>query len=191
MRRYGMFYRAGDPLLAVDSEVRIGFRKDERYSSGGKHQEVHKRDLEKALGLSGQRGHTKLDVLGILPSGELALIEVKDEGGDIREAARQLAAHLYTFGMLWRQDGDKLAEAVNSLAAQKIQCGLIPAAGSTPLATRKEMIAVIAAPDGRLNWKRIWEAQVVDAIKHVPDLLFKVRFWLLSSSGDVVEEHQP
>lgn len=83
------------------------------------------------------------------PDGELALVEVKDTGEKIQVAAHQLAAQLYTFGVLLRQGGDKLAEVINGMVEQRIACRLFPYDRPIPRVTRNEMVAVIAAPDKR------------------------------------------
>jgi len=187
LRRYGLLYRDDDPLVAVDSEVRIGFRKDDRFRTGSEHRDAHLRHLKRDLGVTAERGHTKLDGLGILSSGELALVEVKDEHGDIGTAARQLAAHLYTFGVLLKQSGDA-AEAINGLVAQKVRCGLIPTTKPLPRLTHSELVAAIAAPEPpSSDWVQRWRAGIGHHLKMVPGVSFRVELWRLSTSGEIAE----
>lgn len=190
MRRYGLFYGTGSLILAVDSEVRVGFDRDETYVNGTEHGLAFTRELQEQLGDPSQGGHNKLDTLGILPSGELALIEIKDQDGDIRKAARQLAANLYTLHALREQDPDGFKTAVHGLVDQKIACGLIPDTLPIPRLSKPEMVAVIAAPDRSSDWKRAWERQVGNVLKNVPGVNYGVRFWLLSPQGEVVDEHR-
>lgn len=105
-------------------------------------------------------------------------------------AAHQLAAYLYTFGVLLRQDDYKLTEVINGMVEQKIACGLFPSDRPIPRVTCSELVAVIAAPDKRSDWKSIWEGQVGDVLKKVPGVKYSVRSWRLSSSGEVDGEHR-
>lgn len=194
LRRYGVFFREGDPLLAVDSEIQIGFDKDEVYRTGSAHREEHGRALKAALSIGNKRDHKKLDVLGILSGGELALIEVKDQRGNIREAACQLAMHLYTFETLRRQTGYDLASVIHGTVAQKIDCGLLPREAAALRLRRPEhleMVAVIAAPDNRADWIQKWEGQLGDVLKGLPTEKYSVRFWRLSpDDGSIADEHK-
>lgn len=188
LRRYGLFYRDGDPMVAVDSEVRVGFRKDDSYRNGTEHREAHQRNLKRALGATAEQGHTKLDALGVLTSGELALIEVKDEGGDIGEAARQLASHLFTFGVLLGQ-ASEVAASINKLVEQKTHCGLIPSGTPLPRMTRRELVAVIAAPEPpSTDWVHRWRSSIGDHLKAMPGAPFRVELWRLSCSGEIAEQ---
>lgn len=188
MRRYGLFYRMGDPFLAVDSEVRVGFDGDGTYAKGTEHRSAFTRELQEQLGDPSQRGRNKLDTLGILPTGELAVIEIKDQKGDIRRAAQQLAANLYTLGTLRKQDPPAFTTAIHGLIDQKIACRLIPASLPIPRLTSPEMVAIIAAPDEDPHWKSTWQRQVGDVLKNVPGVKYRVRFWRLSPTGEVADE---
>ena len=187
MRRYGLLHTDRDPVLLVDSEVRVGFRQDSRHGTGTEHRAAHQRQMERDLGLPAGQNHTKLDALGILASGELALIEVKDANGDIGEAARQLAAHLYTFGTLLHQGEHSLVEAVDGLVSQKASCGLIPSSPLLPWLTPTQLVAVIAAPDVPGDWALRWRAAIGKTLAHVPRVLYRVELWRLHASGDIAE----
>lgn len=194
LRRYGMFFREGHPLLAVDSEIQIGFDKDGVYRTGSAHREAHERALKAALSIGNKRDHKKLDVLGILSGGELALIEVKDQRGNIREAACQLAMHLYTFETLRRQAGYDLAAVIHGMVEQKIDCGLLPSEAAAVRLLRPEhleMAAVIAAPDDRSDWVNKWKGQMGNVLKGLPTDRYSVRFWRLSpDDGSIADEHK-
>ena len=88
MRRYGHGWREGDPILLVDSELQIGF-------DDTSEKEAFNAELRRRLGLSRSRPlPTKLDALGVLPTGDVALVEVKKARGDISQALLQAAVHM-------------------------------------------------------------------------------------------------
>lgn len=187
MRRYGLLHTDRDPVLLVDSEVRVGFRQDSRHRTGTEHRVAHQRQLECDLGIPANQTHTKFDALGILASGEPALVEIKDASGDIGEAARQLAAHLFTFGTLLRQTEYSLVDALDGLVGQKAACGLIPSSPRLPRLSATKLVAVIAAPDVPGDWALRWRAAIGKTLSNIPGAPYRVELWRLMKSGDIAE----
>jgi len=99
MRRYGIGHMPTDPVLVVDSEVQVGF--------GLIAERVQfERTLRIRLCLSqADVLPRKLDALGILVDGNIGVIEVKREQGDLHRAAVQAAAHICTLKQLGCWDG--------------------------------------------------------------------------------------
>jgi hypothetical protein len=201
MRRFGLFHRPNDPLIAVDSEIEIGFRPDKNgpYKTGTEHKNEDKLDLERAIP-SLKENHKKLDTVGVLPTGDLALIEVKDEvtgkmkGGDILCALEQLAVHVYRFNKLISTPGYDIGTQVKGMIAQKGLVGLLPSSASGILSDGPKLIPVIAAPDKRAEWAAHWTKTLMDAVQQAPELkplLHDLRFWCLSPEGDSMEEVIP
>ena len=190
MRRFGLFHRPNDPLIAVDSEVRIGF-------VSKLEQKKHKK--QKKTDIPGTGEHIKLDTLGVLPTGALALIEVKDEvkgkgkGGDILCALEQVAVHVYRFNKLISPDYD-IHSQVKGMIEQKVLVGLLPSSASGVLSDEPKLIPVIAAPDKRPDWAAHWRTTLMEALQQTPEfkpLLHDLRFWCLSPEGDLMEEVIP
>ncbi len=189
MHRYGLFHSVGDPLIAVDSEIVIGFRKDKNgpYKNGTEHKNQDKLDLKKAIP-SLKRNHKKLDTLAVLPDGDVALVEVKDEGGDILCALQQAAVHMHRFQALMRTPGFSLHTIVEGIIDQKVRAGLLPPHAIGVLSEAPTLIPVVAAPDkSNRGWVNKWltpEAKLF--IAHTP-LLKNLRFWRLSPKGDLLD----
>ena len=72
--RYGHSWRADDPLVLLDSEAQIGFSSRLRRGTADAaiRRRLQLRDSESIP--------RKLDALGVLPTGNLAVVEVKDTG---------------------------------------------------------------------------------------------------------------
>ena len=189
MRSYGLFHSVADPLIAVDSEIEIGFRKDKNgpYKNGTEHKNQDKLDLKKAIP-SLKRNHKKLDTLAVLPDGDVALVEVKDEGGDILCALQQAAVHMHRFQALMRTPGFSLHTIVEGIIDQKVRAGLLPPHAIGVLSEAPTLIPVVAAPDkSNRGWVNKWltpEAKLF--IAHTP-LLKNLRFWRLSPKGDLLD----
>ncbi len=183
MRRYGPAHHAGDPLLAVDSEVRVGF-------GSMAERNAFENDLRARLGLTDQTNlPKKLDTLGILTDGSIGLVEVKEERGNVTRAAVQAAAHVHTFGQLIRQDGYDLVDVLTGMAMQKESVGLLPA--QPTISPHPQLVPIIAAPDERTDWFDRWRRDTEAFRTAQPDLLHGVRFWRLSKTGDVLDERHP
>ena len=97
--------------MLVDSEVRVGFR-----GAGGRSgtalRTEHELSLRRAVALGSGSVPRKLDAIGVLDTGEVALVEVKTRGGDIRRALQQAAAHVFTFRALVAADADALNRSI-------------------------------------------------------------------------------
>lgn len=188
MRRYGIDFRADDPFVAVDSEVAFGFRPDDNYPTGTAHKESYKATAAGVRGLpAGVSPLRKLDALGVLPNGDVAVVEVKGPGGDLAEAARQAAAHVYNLGKLMQASGVDLAAVLNRMAAQKAQLGLVPR-GTYLAARHPRLVPIIAAPDTDADWSTRWTA-AVDPVRKTSSYLDGLRLWRLSETGTILEEH--
>lgn len=163
LRRYGPFARPGDPFVALDSEVVIGFdTKVERTKADDA--------LLAALGLS--QVHRELDAIGVLEDGAIALVELKALGGDLDTAVAQVATHRHRFGSLhfgWERRG------LGALGDAKAAVGLLPFAPRVSSPPR--LVPVIAAPDLPSSWR-----------PRRPDLAAGVRLWRLDEHGQIEEE---
>ena len=188
MRRYGLDHRAGDPLLAVDSEIQVGFR-GEGASSGTALRNRFVAELSQAIDLPGRANSPrKHDTLGILSGGEIALIEVKDERGDIVRAVYQAAAFVYRLNALLAQPSYDLSDVVTGMVAQKVGAGLIPPGTMAVVASPLRLVPIVAAPDARPDWANIWRSQSAKVRQQASNHLNGLRFWRLSPSGEVVDE---
>jgi hypothetical protein len=189
MRRYGLLHSVGSRLIAVDSEIEIGFRKDKNgpYKNGTEHKNKDKLDLKRAIP-SLKRNHKKLDTLAVLPDGDVALVEVKDEGGNILCALQQAAVHMHRFQALMRTPDFNLHTIVEGIIDQKVRVGLLPPHAIGVLSETPALIPVVAQPDKPdRGWVDNWltpEAKLF--IANTP-LLKNLRFWCLSPKGDVLD----
>lgn len=180
MRLYGLRHEDGLPLLAVDSEVRLGF--DNQAASNAFRDTVRGR-----LG-AGERIPSKLDALGVLPDGQPALVEVKKLGGDIHSACYQLATYTMFFEAL-HGSGHDLADVTSGMVTQKQSVGLIPPAAPPPVLSTRP-VPIIAAPDHRSDWLEKWRDATVARLNY-GDLLTDLRFWRLSEDGEILEQAVP
>ena len=175
MRRYSLEWRAGDPFLMADSEIRVGY--------GSKlERDAAREKIRKALGL-GKYVPTKLDALGVLPTGDVVLVEVKGTKETIRKAAIQVAAHVTVMSRL-RAEGT-LPDAVNALLIQKRDAGLIPN-GHPTVRTSPDIVPCIAAPDCRTDWEQRWRADLSSVDDRVSRHLHGLRLACLAQEGHVV-----
>lgn len=191
MRRYGLHHQPEDPIVAIDSEVRVGFRAAEGLS-GSVWRSRHEDDLRAAIGLPKRDSvPRKLDTIGLLSGGEVALVEVKAEGGDIIRAVYQAAAHTLTFEKLVEQNPGLFAEVLDGMVEQKAQAELLPATGLLQVKEPIEFIPVVAAPDARPDWAQIWSRDSKAVRQLIGPLLDDLRFWRLSTDGLLLEEFSP
>ena len=189
MRSYGLFHSVADPLIAVDSEIEIGFRKDKNgpYKNGTEHKKKDKLDLKRAIP-SLKRNHKKLDTLAVLPDGDVALVEVKDEGGDILCALQQAAVHMHRFQALMRTPGFSLHTIVEGIIDQKVRVGLLPPHAIGVLSETPGLIPVVAAPDKPdRGWVNKWLTPEAKLFIASTPLLKNLRFWCLSPKGDLLD----
>ena len=151
IRRYGHGWRPGDPLVAVDSEVRIGF-------ANRAEQENVDAVLRNRLSLPPSEAlPRKLDTLGVLRTGDIVLVEVKDATGSIERAAVQLAAHMMRFSDLMANS--LLRNAVQELLNQKRAVGVIHPGGPQLRATVR-LVPWLAAPDESADWPASWRKAI-------------------------------
>ena len=152
MWRYGHDWRLADPILVVDSEAQVGFaRRDARDTDDA--------DIRRLPELSRSTSiPRKLDALGVLSSGDLALVEVKDATGNIEHAVIQVAVHLARFSRLMA--GGRLRGAVQEMIDQKIATDVIPR-GCVRLRERPRIVPCVAAPDTSPDWPADW-LKVID-----------------------------
>ncbi|MFZ5476681.1 MAG: hypothetical protein ACOZNI_07900 [Myxococcota bacterium] len=166
LRRYGPLARAGDPFVALDSEVVIGFdsRPDRDRYEASLRADLQLRDV-----------HRELDVVGVLADGSVALVELKAPGGDLHVAVAQAASHVHRFSRLpagWEVRG------LGALAEAKRALGLLPYAPVVAVPPR--LVPIVAAPDLPATWCPLR-----------PDLAAGVRLWRLGGGGEILEERRP
>ena len=179
--RYSHNFQEGDPLLALDAEARIGFasRDAQRQADAA---------LTEHLALNEDDAiPKKLDTIALSPTGDILLIEVKDEAGDIRRAVTQAAAHVARFRELLAGD---LHQSLSRLLAQKRAIGLIPDLGPM-LALVPQIIPWVAAPDRRADWAERWSAESADLRHKWRGLIGELRWVQLTEYGDVLEVRTP
>lgn len=163
LRRYGPFARQGDPFVALDAEVVVGFDsrpERARYEAAARAE----------LGLFAT--HRELDVLGVLADGAVALVELKAPGADLDVAIAQAASHVHRFARMhlgWERRG------VEALARAKHEAGLLPFAPA--VASPPRLVPVVAAPDLPSAWRPAR-----------PVLAAGVRLWELDEQGTIVAE---
>ena len=179
MRRYGQEWQEGDPFVMIDAEIRVG------YADSSERKAVRER-IRQELGL-GESVPTKLDALGVLPTGDIALIEVKPNNSEkyIQEAAMQAATHVAIFSRL-RLEGT-LRDSIQALQDQKRAVGLIPGEAPT-VRERPEIVPWIAAADDTgLDWEARGRERLARVDARVRSRLSDVRLARLSREGLVLE----
>jgi hypothetical protein len=183
MRRYGPLGRPEDPFRALDSEVRVGYDSEEK-------RKAFLRSLRQQLGLSEQVVlPEKLDALGVLIDGSVALVEVKDRAGDLRRAAIQAATHVAVFQELKRKE-PLLRRSLERLIDQKHRLELLGSAHRPNLAKDLPLVPIIAAPDDRSDWYERWTNSLPNDAGAMT-LLGDLRFWRLDDEGAIAEDRQP
>lgn len=179
MWRYGHRWRPGDPLVAVDSEARVGFESRDAQTDADT-------VLRGRLGLArGEALPKKLDTLGITSSGDLVLVEVKDAQGSIERAVKQVAAHVERFSRLLDREG--LRDVVQRMLDQKREAGLIPAGGPS-LAPEPRIVPWIAAPDEDATWPAAWVRAIDRYRRPLSPYLNGLRLVRLSVDGSILQE---
>lgn len=135
----------------------------------------------------------KLDTIGILPSEDIGLIEIKECNGDMSRAAVQAAAHVATIGALRRQAGSNLPAVLNEMVAQKTQARLLTEAKVPKATDSSRLVPIVAAPveDGDDQWFDDWIAATADVRAAQVELLHGLQFWRLSSDGALMEVRVP
>lgn len=179
VRRYGHGWRSGDPLVVVDSEVQIGFFNNALRKTAND-------ELRQLLGLSASESlPQKLDSLGVLSSGDLALVEIKDESDGIERAAVQVAAHMARYSKLTMDE--RLNDTVQGLLEQKRTAGVIPKECQSLVTTRR-IVPWIAAPDNSPEWPANWIRAIHRCSGNLAPLLTDLKLIRLSSCGAILNE---
>lgn len=184
MRRYGHDWRAGDPLLAIDSEARIGFTGDGQ-RPGTDERRSDDADTRAQLQLDDSEAMPwKLDTLAVLPSGDLALVEVKDIDGSIDRAIVQIAAHHVRYSRLMAQS--PLREALQRMIDQKVAAGLI-LRQCPGLAPAPRIVPCIAAPDRSNDWPASWRAALDKSDPNLRAVAADLQFIRLDTGGRILD----
>ena len=151
IRRHGHCWRSDDPLVVVDSEVQIGFASRDL-------QRADNTEIRRRLSLSRSGSlPTKLDALGVLPTGDLALVEVKGAAGNIRRALVQVAVHTVRFSRLMADCC--LRDTIQTMLDQKIAAGMLPY-DCPHLGGAPRIVPCIAAPDTSPDWPVRWNEAI-------------------------------
>ena len=178
LRRYGHGWRTGDPLVVIDSEAQIGF--SSRVRCAADDAEIRRR-LQLRDSESVPR---KLDALGVLPTGDLAVVEVKDAGGSIVRALTQAAVHAVRFSDLLA--GGALRGSVQSMIEQKAATGVIPPE-CPRLREVPRIVPCIAAPDTSTDWPANWREAVDDCSAELAAAVPKLLFMRLNTDGRILK----
>jgi hypothetical protein len=179
MRRYALEHAPSDPCLVIDREVKIGYASIEERSS-------IRLQLEASLPASLRGNHTELDAIAVLGSGQICVVELKDEGHKgLAMAAKQAAAHVLRFGMLDQKQAS-WRRSLHDLCQQKADANLLPA--PPELREGTPLVPVIAASDDQPGWVDRWRAAVRPILSSHPTALSGLRLWRLSRAGCIEEE---
>lgn len=186
MRRYGQGYVAGDPFVAVDSEVRAGFDSESEQNA------FRKQERSALVSIDGAFP-SKLDAVVVLASGALGIVELKAKGEDLRRAAVQAAVHVGVVREIQAQRGvGYLVNVVNGMLEQKARVGLLGNALIPRLLDDAPIVPIIAAPalDQKIGWADVWRKKVTSVLTTAGtrDRLAGLRLWRLSSEGELSED---
>ena len=178
MRRYGYGWRSGDPLVAIDSEAQIGYSSSDR-------RDAEEAEIREQLQLSrSEKIPRKLDALGVLPGGELALVKVKDERGDIDRAIIQASAHMVRYSHLMAPGNAR--DTIQAMIDQKTAVGLIPR-GCPRLDGTPRIVPCIAAPADQPDWPSDWRRAIKNCSRETKVLLNDVLLIRLDLSGCILD----
>ena len=178
MRRYGHCWRLGDPLVLIDSEAQIGY-------DGRGRRDAEDAEIRKQLRLGDLATiPRKLDALGVLPTGDLALVEVKDAKGSIDRAIVQAAAHLVRFSRLMAHG--TLRGTIQAMIDQKTKAGVIPS-GCPRLGAAPRIVPCIAAPVAPAGWPANWNQAIGKCSLELRRLLSDLRLIRLDSGGRILD----
>ena len=178
IRHYGHCWRQDDPILAIESEVQFGF-------ANQKERNAADAELRCRLGLpASEMLPRKPDALGVLATGDLVVVEVKDEGGSIDRAVVQVAAHMVRFSQL--MSTGQLCHSVQSMLGQKRAVGVIPA--DCPLVRNNPLIQPwIAAPDRSDDWFENWSGAIDGCDDKLLLFLSGLKLVQLSPGGHILD----
>lgn len=178
MRRYGHCWSTGDPMVVIDSEARIGYSsRDRRNAADSEIREQLQLDQSEKI-------PTKLDALGVLPGGELALVEVKDKQGSIDRAIIQAAAHRARYSRLLAISN--VRAKIQAMIDQKIATGLIPH-GCPRLNDTPRIVPCIAAPADPSDWPSNWRCAIENSSRETKAQLSDVLLIRLDRAGAIFD----
>ncbi|MYA60692.1 MAG: hypothetical protein F4X40_09115 [Chloroflexi bacterium] len=178
MRRYGHFWRLGDPLVLIDSEAQIGY-------GGLGRRDADDAEIRKQFRLGDlETMPRKLDALGVLPTGDLALVEVKDVKGSIDRAIVQAAVHLVRFSRLMAHGA--LRGTLQAMIDQKTAAGVIPR-GCPRLGATPRIVPCIAAPVVPAGWPANWNQAIGKCSPELRRLLSDLWLIRLDSDGRILD----
>ena len=178
MRRYGHGCSTGDPLVVIDSEAQIGYSSRDR-------RDADDAEIREQLQLSRSEAiPRKLDALGVLPGGELALVEVKDTRGSIDRAIIQAAAHLVRYSHLLALGN--VRDTIQAMIDQKAAAGLIPR-GCPRLEDTPRIVPCIAAPVDLSGWPSNWRRAIENCSREMRALLWDALFIRLDEAGRILD----
>ena len=178
MRRYGHRWRPADPLVAIDSEARIGYDGRTRRDTDNAETRAELR-LDDAEPIP-----TKLDTVAVLSSGDVALVEVKGAGGSIERALVQAAAHLVRYSRLMSRS--PLSDAIRRMIDQKTATGVIPPGCPRPPQNLR-IVPCIAAPGAPNDWPTPWDRAFDQSGPELRAALADLLFIRLDANGSIIE----
>lgn len=182
MRRYGPLAAADAPLLALDSEARVGFGSQAE-------QRAFEAELRVRVGLPvGEDLPRKLDLVALDRAGRLLVVEVKKDASGLGRAAWQAACHVARLQSLVEERPDWFAEVLGGVAAERARVGLLGAARPPALGGAPVIVPVIAAPEDRPGWAEAWRAEIAAVRPVAGRWLDGLRLWRLAPDGEVLED---
>ena len=185
MRRYGPLALRDTPLLALDSEARVGF-------ACKADQVAFEAALPGVVGLPASEAMPrKLDLVAADHQGRLLLVEVKADATGLTRAAWQAAVHVARFRALLAEHPSWYSETLGDLARGKARVGLLGQAVLPAFEGAPHPTAVIAAPDERSDWRAAWRAEITPVVEASRGHLDALILWRLDPSGQVLEEATP
>ena len=178
MRRYGHGWSTGDPLVVIDSEAQIVYSSRDR-------RDADDAEIREQLQLSlSETIPRKLDSLGVLPGGDLALVEVKNAGGSIDRAIIQAAGHLVRYSRLLAFSN--LRDTIQAMIDQKTAAGVIPR-GCPRLNDVPRIVPCFAAPVASSCWAANWRQAIDNCIREMRAILRDAMFIRLDDAGGILD----
>lgn len=182
MRRYGPFAGPESPLLALDSEARMGFAsKEDRAAFESSLVARLRHPASEALPL-------ELDAVALDRRGRILLVELKAAPSGLVRAAWQAAVHVARFRALLDEQPTWPSEVLAGLARDKARVGLLGRADISAFDGACALTPVVAAPDPSDDGLASWRREVAPVIDAYGGLLADLRLWRLSPSGEVMED---
>ena len=120
----------------------------------------------------------------MLPTGDVALVEVKKARGDISRALLQAAVHMVRFSCLLAKGS--LGTAICKLLEQKQTTGVLPN-GTPALREAFRLVPWIAAPDQSADWPSGWLRAVENCDSNLDSFLSGLTLVRLSPCGRILD----